>query len=77
MLRGLGDEPQPLERLDHLDPQRPDGNVGAVGERAGGPYDMLLVAKADSNEGVRHSEVRICPRPMIAIHSPPVSKALK
>ena len=59
VLGRLGDEAQLLQRLDHLDAERPDRDVGAVGQRLRRAHDVLLVAEPYGDEGVGRAEVRV------------------
>jgi hypothetical protein len=48
-----------------------------MNQRAGGPNKMLLRADPHGRERIHDAQIGYCPRPITAIHSPVVSKALK
>jgi len=54
---------QAVQGLEHLDPDRADGQVGAVGQRLGTAHDVLVVPAAHVDEGVDHSQVGVMAHP--------------
>ena len=65
-------DPQPAQRLEHLDPEGPDGEVAPVGQRRRGAHDVLRAAVAHVDERVDHAEVRVL---AVAEDGEPVTRA--
>ena len=79
VLVAVADEPDPLQRLLHLDAVRPDRRVGRpVAERVGEAHDVLAVAAAHASR-TRRSTPRLgyTPSPVMNQTSPVRSWALK
>ena len=62
MVVGVADQPELLQRLDHLDPVRPDLEVERpLVHRVRAAHAPLRVAAAHGGVGVDHAEVRVDP----------------
>ena len=72
VLGGLDHHAEPAQGLEHLDAERPDGEVAAVGQRRRGAHDVLRAAVADVDERVDHAEVRVL---AVAEDGEPVTRA--
>ena len=72
VLGGLDHDPQAAQGLEHLDAERPDGEVAPVDQRRRGTHDVLGAAVAHVDEGVDHAEVRVL---AVAEDGEPVTRA--
>jgi hypothetical protein len=52
-----------LQRLEHLDPERPDAEVTPVAQRGRGAHDVLSVPQAHVDERIDDAEVRVLAHP--------------
>ncbi len=63
VLGRLDDHPQLAQRLEHLDPERPHGDVAPVPQGRRGPHDVLGASEPHVDERVDDAEVRVLPQP--------------